>query len=173
MVHFVDQMLNRKCAEYGIRNSTWGTTSWSTCPLMCSERWPSFLNWLSVETAWRQWMETCSPICLVQLPPACRLQTHFHCDQVVTLNSRVSNAYVVYWRFHLVIFLFRPLSDLNKLHLHDNMWQCDCNIASLVRWMGQTKATLSPRDALMCVSPPELRKKSLSSLQADKLSCHE
>uniref|UniRef100_A0AAQ4QPZ7 Si:dkey-1j5.4 n=1 Tax=Gasterosteus aculeatus aculeatus TaxID=481459 RepID=A0AAQ4QPZ7_GASAC len=69
--------------------------------------------------------------------------------------------------------VFAHMPDLKKLHLHDNMWQCDCNIASLVRWMGQTKATLSPRDALMCVSPPELRKKSLSSLQADKLSCHE
>lgn len=70
------------------------------------------------------------------------------------------------------VFVFWPLSDLKKLHLHDNLWLCDCNITSLVQWMGQTKATLSPRNALRCVSPPELRNKSFSSLQTDKLLCH-
>lgn len=58
-----------------------------------------------------------------------------------------------------------------KLHLHDNPWECDCNLISLVQWMGQTKATLSPREALKCGGPPELQNKSFSSLQADKLIC--
>lgn len=71
----------------------------------------------------------------------------------------------------LVIFFVWPPSDLTKLYLHENAWQCDCNIITLVQWMGRTKASLSPRDALKCKSPPELRNKSLYSLQADKLSC--
>lgn len=67
--------------------------------------------------------------------------------------------------------MFAHVPDLKKLSLHENTWQCDCNIVSLVQWMGQTKATLSPRNALKCTSPPELQNKSLYSLQADKLSC--
>uniref|UniRef100_A0A3P8S2I7 LRRCT domain-containing protein n=1 Tax=Amphiprion percula TaxID=161767 RepID=A0A3P8S2I7_AMPPE len=70
----------------------------------------------------------------------------------------------------VIICLFL-VSELRKLYLHDNPWQCDCNIMSLVRWMGQTKAMLSPREALKCVSPPELRKKSLGSLEAGTLLC--
>lgn len=62
-------------------------------------------------------------------------------------------------------------SELKKLYLHDNPWQCNCKIISLVSWMGQTKTTLSPRDALKCIGPPHLRNKSLGSLQADKLIC--
>ncbi|TDH00124.1 hypothetical protein EPR50_G00184370 [Perca flavescens] len=62
--------------------------------------------------------------------------------------------------------MFAHMPDLKKLYLHDNTWHCDCNIISLVQWMRQTKATLSPRDALKCGSPPDLRNKSLSSLQA-------
>ncbi|XP_037607684.1 leucine-rich repeat-containing protein 15-like [Sebastes umbrosus] len=66
---------------------------------------------------------------------------------------------------------FAHMHGLKKLYLHDNTWQCDCNIVSLAQYLGQTKAALSPRDALRCTSPPELRNKSLSSLQADKLLC--
>ncbi|XP_076611864.1 uncharacterized protein LOC143335989 [Chaetodon auriga] len=68
--------------------------------------------------------------------------------------------------------MFAHMPDLKKLYFHDNPWQCDCNIISLVQWMGQTKATLSPRNALRCVSPLELQNKSFSSLQTDKLVCH-
>nr|XP_046229884.1 leucine-rich repeat-containing protein 15 isoform X2 [Scatophagus argus] len=67
--------------------------------------------------------------------------------------------------------MFAHMPDLKKLYLHDNPWQCDCNITSLVQWMGQTKATLSPQGALRCQSPLELRNKSLFSLQANKLLC--
>ncbi|MEQ2213684.1 hypothetical protein XENOCAPTIV_019110, partial [Xenoophorus captivus] len=68
--------------------------------------------------------------------------------------------------------MFGHMPELKKLYLHNNPWQCDCNIISLVRWMGQTKATMSPRDALKCVSPPQLKNKSLSSLQPGKLQCN-
>ncbi|XP_029281609.1 leucine-rich repeat-containing protein 15-like [Cottoperca gobio] len=67
--------------------------------------------------------------------------------------------------------MFAHMPDLKKLYLHDNTWQCDCDIISLVQWMGQTKVTLSPRNALRCTSPTELQTKSLSSLQTDKLLC--
>ncbi|XP_039882150.1 leucine-rich repeat-containing protein 15-like [Simochromis diagramma] len=68
--------------------------------------------------------------------------------------------------------MFTHMPVLKKLYLHDNPWQCDCNISPLVRWMGDTKATLSPRHSPKCVTPQELRNKSLSSLQIDKLLCH-
>ncbi|XP_028252534.1 platelet glycoprotein V-like [Parambassis ranga] len=67
--------------------------------------------------------------------------------------------------------MFNHMPELKKLYLHDNPWQCDCNIISLVQWMGQTKATLSPRDSLKCEGPPELRKKILSRLLAENLPC--
>ncbi|KAM4522519.1 uncharacterized protein PAE49_002183 [Odontesthes bonariensis] len=67
--------------------------------------------------------------------------------------------------------MFSHMPELKKLHLHDNPWHCDCNITSLVKWMEQTKATLSPRDALKCASPEDLRNKSLMSLQAGKMYC--
>uniref|UniRef100_A0A3Q1G0H1 LRRCT domain-containing protein n=1 Tax=Acanthochromis polyacanthus TaxID=80966 RepID=A0A3Q1G0H1_9TELE len=73
------------------------------------------------------------------------------------------------WDLISVIICLFLVSELRKLYLHDNPWQCDCNIISLVRWMGQTKTTLSPREALKCVSPPELRNKRLGSLEAGKL----
>uniref|UniRef100_A0A672FT19 LRRCT domain-containing protein n=1 Tax=Salarias fasciatus TaxID=181472 RepID=A0A672FT19_SALFA len=59
------------------------------------------------------------------------------------------------------------MPGLKKLDLHDNPWHCDCQLASLVQWMGRTAATLSPRDAVKCVSPPQLRRRSLGGLQED------
>uniref|UniRef100_A0A672FPG9 LRRCT domain-containing protein n=1 Tax=Salarias fasciatus TaxID=181472 RepID=A0A672FPG9_SALFA len=63
------------------------------------------------------------------------------------------------------------MPGLKKLDLHDNPWHCDCQLASLVQWMGRTAATLSPRDAVKCVSPPQLRRRSLGGLQEDALVC--
>ncbi|RVE55917.1 hypothetical protein OJAV_G00230800 [Oryzias javanicus] len=68
---------------------------------------------------------------------------------------------------------FSLVPELKKLHLHDNAWQCDCNIASLVKWMEQTNTTLSPRDALKCSSPPNLRNKNLIGLQTETLTCNK
>lgn len=146
--------LIHNCSDYWTRSSTWGTTSWSTCLLTCSGTWPSCLSWLSVGIAWRHWMETCSPICLVW-----RSQTG-HILLSLVLLVRIGS-----W----IHFCCSP--ELKKLYLHDNPWQCDCTINSLVQWMGQTKATLSPQSSLKCASPPELQSKSLSSLLADKPPC--
>ncbi|XP_077367214.1 uncharacterized protein LOC144010672 isoform X2 [Festucalex cinctus] len=64
------------------------------------------------------------------------------------------------------------IPSLKKLHLHDNPWLCDCNVVPLVQWMKQTNVTMSPRGALKCESPIELKKKTLSSLQESTLLCH-
>ncbi|KAM9354777.1 uncharacterized protein KZ484_012857 [Pholidichthys leucotaenia] len=69
--------------------------------------------------------------------------------------------------------MFAHMPVLKKLCLHDNQWQCDCNIISLVQWIEKTKVTLSPRGSLKCMSPPEFQNKLLSSLHPDKLLCHE
>ncbi|CAG5950255.1 unnamed protein product [Menidia menidia] len=67
--------------------------------------------------------------------------------------------------------VFRHLPELKKLYLQDNPWHCDCDIMSLVKWIEENKATLSPQDALKCVSPSELRNKRLMSLQVGNMNC--
>lgn len=71
-----NQCQKNKCAESWTRNSTWGTMSWNTCHRICSAIWPSLLSLFSVETAWRQWTETCLPICLVK----CTTDLLYYCQ---------------------------------------------------------------------------------------------
>uniref|UniRef100_A0A672G985 LRRCT domain-containing protein n=1 Tax=Salarias fasciatus TaxID=181472 RepID=A0A672G985_SALFA len=77
----------------------------------------------------------------------------------------------LYVRNNQLELLPADMPGLKKLDLHNNPWHCDCQLASLVQWMGRTAATLSPRDAVKCVSPPQLRRRSLGGLQEDALVC--
>lgn len=87
-----NQCYQNKCAEPWTRNSTWGTMNWKPCHRICSATCPSLLSLFSVETAWRQWMETCLPICLVK----CTTNLLYYCQSHT--GGKVSN----YWKGRLI-----------------------------------------------------------------------
>lgn len=64
--------------------------------------------------------------------------------------------------------LFQNNSNLVELELHDNLWECDCFLKSLVLWM-KTKSLLQMH--VTCHSPERVSGRRWDSVSDDELAC--
>lgn len=56
------------------------------------------------------------------------------------------------------------LSSLNTITLANNMWQCDCNIFPLSRWLRTYKMKVLDVSNVKCLEPPHMKNRFIQQI---------